>query len=67
MNTKVMKRVYSLKLYFQDSPTPLFVDNVWHIQTEGALLRLIINGESQWWPLCNLAFIKEVGVKEAVV
>lgn len=59
-----MRRIYSLAVYFQDSPTPLYVDNVWHIQTEGGLLRLIIDGKSQWWPLCNVANIRELERRE---
>ena len=55
-----MKRVYKLAIYFQDSPSPFYVDDVWHIQTEGGLLRLIIGGKSQWWPLCNVANIREL-------
>jgi hypothetical protein len=55
------RRVYKVVIYFQDSPTPLELSNVWHIQTEGGLLRMIINGNSQWWPLCNIANIRELG------
>jgi hypothetical protein len=58
-----MRRVYSLQIYFQDSPTPLYLDDVWHIQTEGGLLRLIIGGVSHWWPLCNIANISETAKK----
>lgn len=54
------KRVYDLVIYFQDSPNPLYLNDVWHIQTEGGLLRLIINGCSQWWPLANIANIREL-------
>lgn len=59
-----MRRVYDLKIYFADSPTPFFVNDVWHINTEGGLLRLIINGKSQWYPLCNIANIREVDMRE---
>jgi len=59
-----MRRIYSLTIYFQDSATPLYLDDVWHIQTEGGLLRLIIAGKSQWWPLCNIANIRETAKRE---
>lgn len=58
------KRVYKLKVYFQDSPSPWYVDNVWHIQTEGGLLRLIIDGKSQWFPLCNIQRLEELDKRE---
>lgn len=54
------KRVYDLVIYLKDSPTPVYLNDVWHIQTEGGLLRLIMNGESQWWPLENIATIREL-------
>lgn len=62
--SEITKRVYSLKVYFQDSPSPLFLENVWHIQTEGGLLRLIVNGKSQWYPLCNVARLEELDKRE---
>ena len=62
--SQVTKRVYDLKIYFQDSPTPLFLTDVWHIQTEGGLLRLIVKGVSQWYPLCNVARIQELQKRE---
>lgn len=55
-----MRRIYKVCIYFQDSPSPLYLDDVWHIQTEGSLLRMIIGGKSQWWPLCNIANIREI-------
>jgi len=58
------KRIYKLKIYFADSPTPLFLEDVWHIQTEGGLLRMIVGGKSQWWPLCNVAQIREIEMEE---
>jgi len=65
-----MRRIYKLKIYFQDSPTPYFIENVWHIQTEGNLLRLIIGkegntiGKSMWYPLSNIAYLKEIEMVE---
>lgn len=59
-NENTPSRVYKIKLYYKDSPTPMIFDNVWHIQTEGQLLRLIVNGKSQWIPLNNVAYFKEI-------
>lgn len=59
-----MKRLYNIKLYYRDSPTPEFLQDVEHIQTEGDLLRFIINGQSKWIPLCNVAYFLEINVKE---
>lgn len=58
-----MKRIYKLKIYYKDSPSPYFVENVEHIQTEGGLLRLIVNGKSQWIPLENIAYFNEIEKK----
>lgn len=57
-------RIYKIKLYYKDSPTPTIFNNVWHIQTEGQLLRLIINGKSQWIPLVNVAYFKEIDKRD---
>ena len=55
------ERFYDLVVYFQDSPTPVYIENVKHINTEGGLLRMILNDDkSQWWPLCNIATIREL-------
>ncbi len=55
-------RVYNLVVHFKDSPTPIYVDGVQNVLTEGGLLRLVAEGsESVWWPLCNVAQIKELG------
>ena len=54
-----------LKIYFQDSPSPLEVENVMHMNTEGGLLRIITENEgSQWWPLCNVFNIRENNLLE---
>lgn len=55
------KRIYTLRLYFRDSPTTLDIEDVEHIQTEGGLLRLIINGSSRWYPLSIIAWVDEIG------
>jgi hypothetical protein len=60
---KPRKRIYGLTMYLIDSPVPVFLDNVEHIQTEGGLLRLIIDGKSKWWPLCNVSVIVENSVR----
>jgi hypothetical protein len=54
-----MNRIYSITIYLSDSPTPVYIDNVEHIQTEGNLLRIISESLSTWYPLCNVAYIKE--------
>lgn len=61
------RRVYDLTIYFKDSATPLYIDNIWHINTEGELLRLIIDGKSQWWPLCNVFNIRERDHREVPI
>jgi len=58
MKSKV-KRTYDIVLYYTDSPTPEYIDNVEHFQTEGGLLRLIISGKSKWIPLINVAYFTE--------
>lgn len=55
------QRHYDLVIYFQDSASPLYLEGVRHINTEGGLLRMILNDwKSQWWPLCNIANIREL-------
>ena len=53
------KRRMSLRIYFTDSPTPVDVDNVMHMCTEGELLRIITEGETQWWPLRHVFNIRQ--------
>lgn len=60
------RRRVDLKIYFKDSPTPLWVENVCHIGTEGGLLRIMTTSpegevECQWWPLCNVFNIRQIG------
>ena len=58
------RRIYTVRIYFKDSPNPLELENVWHICTEGGLLRMIVAGISQWWPLINVFRIQELDKKE---
>lgn len=58
-------RRMTLKIYFSDSPSPIEVENVCHLGTEGGLLRVITaSGECQWWPLCNVFNIRQIDRKE---
>lgn len=60
----MMQRQYKIKIYVDDSPTPLFYDNVSNLFTEGGLLRIIVNGKSQWFPLIKVVRIEEIERKE---
>ena len=57
----------SIRIYFTDSPSPIDVENVCHIGTEGGLLRVITDGgydaggETQWWPLMHIFNIRLTG------
>jgi hypothetical protein len=54
-------RRYKLRIYFTDSPHPVEVEGVMHMQTEGGLLRIITeDGLSQWWPLVQVFNIRQV-------
>jgi hypothetical protein len=55
-NTRRLK----LRIYFTDSPSPIEVENVCHIGTEGGLLRIITESETQWWPLCHVFNIRKL-------
>ena len=58
------RRRMHLLIYFKDSPSPIEVENVCHLSTEGGLLRVITSGgadeggETQWWPLCHVFNIR---------
>lgn len=55
------QRHYDLVIYFQDSPTPLYLEGVRHITTQGAMLKVVCNDwKNQWWPLCNIFNIREI-------
>ena len=64
------RRRMHLKIYFKDSPSPIEIENVCHLGTEGGLLRVITNGgreaggETQWWPLCHVFNIRMLSAKE---
>ena len=61
MNYYSSSRRYDLRIYFTDSPHPVDVEEVIHLQTEGALLRVTTaDGKTQWWPLCQVFNIGEV-------
>jgi len=54
-------RRYDLTVYFSDSPCPLEIHNACHLGTEGGLLRIVTeDGETQWWPLCNVFNIRKM-------
>lgn len=58
-------REYNLQVYFTDSPHPVEVFGVVHMQTEGALLRITTcDGLSRWWPLCQVFSIRQMGEDE---
>lgn len=53
-------RRMKLVVYFTDSPSPIEIDNVCHLGTEGGLLRVITaGGEVQWWPLQHIFNIRQ--------
>jgi len=50
-----------VRIYFDDSPSPIEIYNVCHLGTEGGLLRIITDGgEQQWWPLCKVFNIRKI-------
>lgn len=62
-------RRMSLRLYFGDSPSPIEVEDVCHLGTEGGLLRIITTSpdggtETQWWPLQHIFNIRLLSLKE---
>jgi len=58
------KRRCDLMIYFSDSPSPVEVEGVCHIGTEGGLLRIVTDGghdsggQTQWWPLMHVFNIR---------
>jgi hypothetical protein len=56
--------VYTLHIYFSDSPVSRIVKRVCHFASEGGMFRVITtDGVCQFWPLIHIFNVRVIGRK----